>query len=70
MSSERLHWLHEHIPVSFSVCSNVEGFEAVRHFCVENDDVSAVETLVGNFIDYLERTSNTAFAIYMADPDI
>ena len=35
-----------------------------------SDDVSAVETLMGNFIDYLQGISYTAFAIYMADPDI
>ena len=37
---------------------------------MESKDLSAVETLVANFIDYLERISETVFAIYMADPDI
>ena len=52
------------------MCSNVEGFEAPPHFCMDSNDSSAVETLVGNFIDYLERIFRAAFAIYMADPDI
>lgn len=44
-NTAKLKWTAEHIPISFSICSNVDGFETAS--CTINEDVDAlVENLV------------------------
>ena len=47
--SEKLSWTAQHIPISVSICSNVDGFTSPK--CIVDPDT---DTLVGSMVEYMQ----------------
>jgi hypothetical protein len=57
-TSEKLQWSHKHVPMSVSVCSNVDGFKQPKCFVnIDTDD------LLKSMVDYMYLISNTAYIL-------
>lgn len=56
-NSEKLTWTHDHVPISVSVCSNVEGYR--QPHCIIQPDI---EFLVKDMVKYM---TEIASKIYM-----
>lgn len=56
-NSEKLTWTHDHVPISVSVCSNVEGYR--QPHCIIQPDI---EFFVTDMVKYM---TEIASKIYM-----
>ena len=55
-TSEKLTWTAEHIPISVSICSNVEGFKSPH--CIVDPDTNS---LVASMVQYMSTIADKSF---------
>ena len=57
-SSERLKWTHQHLPISVSICSNVEDYTKPR--CIID---SEVDSLIRQMVDYMTQIGHQSYQL-------
>lgn len=57
-NSEKLTWTHDHVPISVSVCSNVEGYR--QPHCIVQPDI---ELLVKDMVKYMTEIASKTYML-------
>ena len=60
-TSEKLTWTAEHLPISVSICSNVEGFKSPQ--CIVDPDTNS---LVASMVQYMTNIANKSYDLAKA----
>ena len=60
-TSEKLTWTAEHLPISVSICSNVEGFKSPH--CIVDPDTNS---LVASMVQYMTNIANKSYDLAKA----
>ena len=60
-TSEKLTWTAEHIPISVSICSNVEGFKSPH--CIVKPDTNS---LIASMVQYMTNIANKSYDLAKA----